>query len=246
MLIWIYGQVANITLKFKAISAGQATITTNLDISDASANSMGGSTSATITINKIEDPKPEPSDTENTTDPNTNTNTTEPEEPSAKEPTFKNVKDTVYAIKKVNIRSSYSTSSKSLGKLNQGESIQRTGIGDNGWDRVIYNGQICYISSSYLTTEKPKEEEKIENKVAENKITGNTTITNEENNVVQNETNIIANEIINELSEEEKIANEIGKLPEVGTTYAEYFLIICIVLSIIGLLITNYKINKKE
>lgn len=238
MLIWIYGQIDNITLNFKAIGVGQATIKTNLDVSDANANAMGGNTSAIVTINKIEEP--EPSDGEPNTTPDTNT-TIEPDTPAIVEPTFRSVDDTVYAIKKVNIRSSYSTSSKSLGKLSQGESVRRTGIGDNGWDRVIYNGQTCYIHSSYLTTEAPREDENNENEVIENN-----TVTNEDSNVIENETNIVENEITNELTEEEKIANEVGMLPEVGTTYAEYFILVCIVLSIIGLLITNYKINKKE
>ena len=240
--IWIYGQVDNINLKFKAIEEGQATIKTNLDVSDASATAMGGVTSATITIKGIEEPEPPPTDPEPPATNNITNNTTNN---LPVEPNFKKVNETVYAIKRVNIRESYSTSSKSLGKLEKGNSVTRTGIGDNGWDRVVYEGKTCYIFSSYLTTEKPDEEpeNKIENNETDSNKVDNNTI---DNNVVSNETNEIKNNVTNEMNEYEKIVNEIGELPQVGTTYAEYFLMGCIAISIIGLIITNYKISKKE
>ena len=63
----------------------------------------------------------------------------------------------MYANDSVNVRSSYSTSSTLLGSLKKGDSITRTGRGDNGWSKVSYNGQTAYIKSSFLTTEKPEE-----------------------------------------------------------------------------------------
>lgn len=69
--------------------------------------------------------------------------------------------DTVYATGTVNIREDTSTSSKSLGTLNTGDSIERTGIGISGttaegWTRCeLSNGQVVYVNSSYLSTEKP-------------------------------------------------------------------------------------------
>ena len=36
--------------------------------------------------------------------------------------------------------------------LKYGEWITRTGISDNGWSRVEYNGQTLYCVSSYLST----------------------------------------------------------------------------------------------
>lgn len=72
-------------------------------------------------------------------------------------PSFTEVNETVYATSSVNIRSSYSTSSSVVGSLDAGDSVTRTGRGSNGWSRVSYNGQTAYISSSYLTTEKPEE-----------------------------------------------------------------------------------------
>lgn len=63
--------------------------------------------------------------------------------------------ETVYAKVIVNIRKEDSASSEKLGMLNKGDSILRTGVGDNGWSKVDYNGTEAYISSTYLTTEKP-------------------------------------------------------------------------------------------
>ncbi len=36
-------------------------------------------------------------------------------------------------------------------KINPGDMIFRTGIGNNGWSRVVLNGQVLYAYSSYLT-----------------------------------------------------------------------------------------------
>ena len=38
-------------------------------------------------------------------------------------------------------------------QLPNGETVQRTGIGSNGWDRVIYNGQKLYAVHNFLTTD---------------------------------------------------------------------------------------------
>ena len=50
----------------------------------------------------------------------------------------------------VNIRSSATTASQSLGTVSQGETLKRTGKGDS-WSRVVYNGKEAYISNSYFT-----------------------------------------------------------------------------------------------
>lgn len=64
---------------------------------------------------------------------------------------------TMYAKEEVNVRSSYSTSSKIVGSLRQDEQITVTGITSNGWTRIKYNGQTAYVSSQFLTDTKPKE-----------------------------------------------------------------------------------------
>lgn len=68
--------------------------------------------------------------------------------------TFTDVNETVYATTNVNIRVEPTVSSQSIGALTTGESVVRTGIGSNGWDRVTYNGQVRYINHTYLSLEK--------------------------------------------------------------------------------------------
>lgn len=47
-----------------------------------------------------------------------------------------------------------------VGSLTEGQSITRTGKGSNGWSRVTFKGSTAYVSSQYLTTEKPEEKSK--------------------------------------------------------------------------------------
>lgn len=63
--------------------------------------------------------------------------------------------ETVWATEGVNVRAYADSSSDRVGSLSQGESITRTGICDNGWSRVDYNGATAYIHSDYLTTSEP-------------------------------------------------------------------------------------------
>ncbi|MEG1505831.1 MAG: hypothetical protein RR369_05800, partial [Lachnospiraceae bacterium] len=61
---------------------------------------------------------------------------------------IKAVDETVYATAGVYIRESYSTDSKIVGSL-------ATGVCDNGWSRVSYNGADAYVYGDYLTTTAP-------------------------------------------------------------------------------------------
>ena len=70
-------------------------------------------------------------------------------------PKFTEVNETVYATTSVNVRASYSADSDKVGSLSSGASVTRTGVGNNGWSRIIYNGNEAYVSSDYLTTSKP-------------------------------------------------------------------------------------------
>lgn len=79
---------------------------------------------------------------------------------SSNAPSFTNVNETVYATGSVNVRQSWSTSSKVVGSLSEGQSITRTGKGSNGWSRVTFNGSTAYVSSEYLTTEKKEDKSK--------------------------------------------------------------------------------------
>lgn len=75
-----------------------------------------------------------------------------PEEVS---PKFTEVNETVYATTSVNVRASYSADSDKVGSLSSGASATRTGVGDNGWSRIVYGDSVAYVNSDYLTTTKP-------------------------------------------------------------------------------------------
>ena len=67
---------------------------------------------------------------------------------------FTEVNDTVTAKELTNLRSLPTTlDSEVVYQLPNGETVQRTGIGSNGWDRVIYNGQKLYAVHNFLTTD---------------------------------------------------------------------------------------------
>lgn len=144
---------SSVTLTAK--KAGTATITvTPEDVADTSENEVSGAKTIKITVKAKATNNNNNTNNNNTNNNNTNNNkptTTEP-----KEPTFKTVNETVYATKDdINVRKSYSTDSDVLGKLKKDESVTRTGIGDNGWSKITYNGKTAYISSSLITTKEP-------------------------------------------------------------------------------------------
>ncbi|HIT34865.1 MAG TPA: phosphodiester glycosidase family protein [Candidatus Faecousia intestinigallinarum] len=72
--------------------------------------------------------------------------------------TFAEVNETVYAIANVNVRSGSSTDDPIIGSLCYGDSVQRTGIGSQGWSRVVYNGREAYVYASYLSTVNPAQD----------------------------------------------------------------------------------------
>jgi len=79
----------------------------------------------------------------------------QPTQPQEGVDPFAAVEETVTAKELVNLRSAPSTvdgESEVVGQLKNGETVKRTGVSDNGWSRLEYNGEICYAVSSYLTT----------------------------------------------------------------------------------------------
>ena len=95
---------------------------------------------------------------------------TDPEE----EPNFTDVDKTMYSTSKssktINLRDSWSTSSKAT-SIDVGTELQVTGTSTNEvngyvWYRVVYDGKTKYIASSLLTSTKP--EEKIEEEKSNN------------------------------------------------------------------------------
>ena len=146
---FVDGSSGSITLK--ANSEGSATIViTPTDVSDLSENSITSSKSVTITVGSGDNKKDnaDNKDNKNNKDNKDNNDTTT-------EPTFKSANDKVYATGDINIRKSYSADSDKIGTLKAGESVTRTGISDNGWSKVSYNGGTGYIKTSLLTTEEP-------------------------------------------------------------------------------------------
>lgn len=148
----------NITKKerisFTPSSAGTYTFKLGGDVSDGSTNkttNVSGSVTVTATNNssdnndKNNDKKNDNKDNKDNKDNNDTTT----------EPTFKSANDKVYATGDINIRKSYSADSDKIGTLKAGESVTRTGISDNGWSKVSYNGGTGYIKTSLLTTEEP-------------------------------------------------------------------------------------------
>ena len=69
--------------------------------------------------------------------------------------TFQEVQETVTAKIATNLRTEPGVKDDStiVAQLKHGDTATRTGIGDNGWSRVIYQGQTLYALTSYLTTD---------------------------------------------------------------------------------------------
>ena len=64
--------------------------------------------------------------------------------------------DTVYVTgNSVNLRQGAGTEYDVIVSLSKGTELKRTGVTDNGWSRVEYNGETGYLSSSYVSTDKP-------------------------------------------------------------------------------------------
>ncbi|MBQ3408826.1 MAG: cadherin-like beta sandwich domain-containing protein [Clostridia bacterium] len=129
-------------------SAGTYKVSLSGDVTDANGTTTDISDSVTIKVSA------KSSNTTDNTSKTDSTKTTDTEKKS--EPTFKSANETVYATGNINIRKSYSADSDKLGSLQTGDKVTRTGIGDNGWSKVTYNGTTGYIKSSLLTTEEPK------------------------------------------------------------------------------------------
>lgn len=124
------------------------------DMEDVEGNSVSASTAtATITVKA-----PSSSSAENSGSSSSGSSSSGSNQTS--KPSFSSVNQTVYATSSVNVRASYTTSSRKIGSLSAGDSITRTGIGSNGWSRVTYNGQTAYINTEYLATQNQKRKKK--------------------------------------------------------------------------------------
>lgn len=207
-------QVDNFSVTFKGENAGSSNISVNLKLCDSDGNATSASGSGTITVNAQQQA------TATTTEQTTSSSQSSSENNNSqsvqeKQPNFKEVNEKVYATQSMNVRESWSTSSKKIGGLSAGQEVTRTGIGDNGWSRITYNGKTAYVSTQLITTTKPEEPEEVEE-----------TNTEEETEENQEQTNELTDEQIYE-----KIVSEIGTIPEVGTNINIYLYIVFIIVS---------------
>ena len=62
---------------------------------------------------------------------------------------------TYYAASELNLRSDASAEADLVASVASGTELKSTGVCDNGWIRVDYNGQTCYASGDYVTTSAP-------------------------------------------------------------------------------------------
>ena len=66
---------------------------------------------------------------------------------------YTDINDQVTAKQEVNLRAGAGTKYNVVAMLTSGEFVTRTGIGTNGWSRLVYNGQTVYAITSYLSNE---------------------------------------------------------------------------------------------
>ncbi len=64
---------------------------------------------------------------------------------------YTDTNDQVTAKDEVNLRSGAGTNYDIVATLKSGEFVTRTGVGSNGWSRLVYQGQTVYAVTSYLS-----------------------------------------------------------------------------------------------
>lgn len=138
------------------------------------------------------------------------------------DPKFKEVNEVMYAGQECNVRKSFTIDSDKVGYLKLGDEVKVTGIGDNGWSKIEYKGEVAYVKSTLLVKEKPEPPE---------------------NNIIDNNAidgNLIENDLLGSLQ------NEIGVIPEVGKNYSEYIYIVITLTVLISVLYINFKARNEE
>lgn len=160
--VWIDGtETFTITTK----NAGTAIISiTATDVGDNQTPSeeVTGTKTVTITVNaKQQSPTNEETPSNPTSQPEPDSQ--QPTTPTVTEPNFTSVNRTMYATGDINLRDSWSTSSKAT-PIEKNTELTVTGtstdrVNNYIWYRVSYKGQTKYVSSSLITSTKPEENE---------------------------------------------------------------------------------------
>ena len=65
---------------------------------------------------------------------------------------------TYYASSELNLRSDASADADLIASVAAGTQLNSTGVCQNGWIRIDYNGQTCYASGDYVSTDAPAAE----------------------------------------------------------------------------------------
>lgn len=257
-------ELLSVTLSFTAKGTGKANFSViGLKVATATQTNITPSMSnlaTSTTVNPKPDPKPDqkpdpkPEDNKPTNPSKPGNSGSSTNKPTT--PTFTGGTATVYAKETVSIRDSWSTSGKLLGTLQKGKSITRTGIGSNGWTRVNYNGKVAYISSQYLTTTKPKDDDKKDdNKKDDKNNTTNNTTNNETNNTTNNEVNNTTNNVENDevnsttnelTNNEHQGSNEVKNEKKDNKNYIEFIIIGVIILAILVIIVSEILAKKKN
>lgn len=107
----------------------------------------------------------------------------EPTEPAVTTPAetdtqFSDVEEIVYSVGNVNVRTGPGLGYPVITTLRYGQAILRTGVGDNGWSRVSYDGGVAYMYTSLLTTKNPAGESNPGNGGTDNRLTRQIAIAN--------------------------------------------------------------------
>ncbi len=90
--------------------------------------------------------------------------------------TYQETDETVYVTgDRVNLRRAGGTDSPVIGRVSKGTEMRRTGMGIQ-WSRVEYQGQTCYISSQYLSVNRPVQETKPDGNQGQNTDKENTAV----------------------------------------------------------------------
>jgi uncharacterized protein YraI len=110
---------------------------------------------ATPDVEANETPEEEPTET-----PEPEPTESPEEEPSeAPEPEPEpTVAGQMYATTSLNVRTGPATNTDSLAVLSAGSEVDVTGETDGDWTQILYDGDVAWVSSDYLSEEKPSEE----------------------------------------------------------------------------------------
>lgn len=166
--VWVENGTPDSTIKVTTKKAGKATVTVTPEtVADSDGNDITnlGSKTDTVTVKSKSSSSSSSGGSSSSSGSSSsgNSSSSDNDKKEDSKVSFREVNEKVYATDSgINVRSSYSTSSSSVGSLNKGDELTRTGVATksvNGitWSRVEFNGQTAYVSSAYLTTEKPDE-----------------------------------------------------------------------------------------